>query len=184
MATNTNRRDKMKAFGLHTITFILLLAGCSTDRKLDSIDDVNKYASGIWVGNTGSTFGSTIFWMKYVINTDGTYTEYYAPAARDNWGEPIESGSWVARTGKYSDSGERFFYIELNDKPSEQRFQGRGLETAVLLSSTNLQWRAKEGESPLLKLWIRSARMSSTSLPTPRDVVIDLTRGDKFPFSK
>lgn len=156
------------------IATVLLLAGCSSERKVESIDDVNKYAPGIWVGNTGSTFGNTVFWIKYIINAGGTYTEYYARASSDNWGEPIESGSWVARTGKYSDSGTRFFYLELNDKPSEQRFQGRGLETAILLSSTNLQWRAKGGDSPVLKLWIRSARLSSTSLPTPQDVVIDL----------
>lgn len=152
----------MKAFGLHTIMFILLFAGCSTERKVESIEDVNEYAPGIWVGNTGSMFGSMVFWKKYVINADGTYIQYYAMASSDNWGEPFESGTWVARTDKYSNSGERFFSLELNDKPSLQRFQGRGLQYAIFLSSTKLQYRGT----------------------AEANVAIGLEKGDKFPFSK
>ena len=173
----------MKTLSCYSITFILLFVGCSTEKKIESIEDINNSAPGIWVGNTGDVFGSVVFWLKYVIKTDGTYLQYYTMASSDNWGEPLEYGTWTARTNKYSDSGERYFYVEINDNPSMKRFQGRGLEAAILKSSTKMQWRGQPGSG--LKLWSRSVRLTGTTFHWGGpSVSIDFEKGDKFPFAK
>jgi len=121
-------KDNMKAIGLLTVLSVLSFVGCSVERKVESIEDVSKYAPGIWVGNSGKMDETYMFWYKYIINADGSYIKYNAVASANDWGKPEISGSWVAGTNKYTNTGERYFFIDME-----------GDHRLIFLSSTKLR---------------------------------------------
>ena len=81
---------------------------------------------------------------------------YIAEPTADDWGKPYETGTWRITTGKYANTGQRYYAIEF--KSSEKSFLFGDFPTYV---------------AP----FINSKKLSS-------DVYNYLEKGDKFPFSK
>lgn len=84
-----------------------------------ALDAARTFMLGTWT-YTGTKYQITdgSIWIKWVINPDGTILDYTAHASDDNWGKP-EKGKWHVITGKYSDSGERYYGLQINDDVTE-----------------------------------------------------------------
>lgn len=78
----------------------------STD---DAIAAAKDFLVGTWTytGQEHTRLGMTQ-WHKWVIKEDGTMLIYSASPMDDDWGEPGQTG-WEITTGKYSNTGERYF---------------------------------------------------------------------------
>jgi len=87
-------------------------AKASSSKKvvISSLEDTKKYAIGVWTGN--SVYEGFGMWTKYVINNNGTGELYITRATDSNWGIPSKL-KWAPTTGKYSDTGERWYGIEV-----------------------------------------------------------------------
>ena len=86
----------------------ILQLSCET--KIDSVEKAKEYAIGIWTGSE-EVMAGYVSWSKYVIKGDGTFDAYSAAANADSWGSPLFSGTWEAGTAKYTDTGDRYYYL-------------------------------------------------------------------------
>ena len=99
---------------------VLFGSGCegSQPRMLNSIDDARKLAVGTWIfSKPGDT------WIKLVISQDGRFTEYDAQPIDEDWGKPDAQGTWDVSTGKYPNTGQRYYVIKF----STQAFSVAGM---------------------------------------------------------
>ncbi len=80
-----------------------------------SVEDVQRAVVGTWTytGQDYDMMGQKI-WEKWVFKPDGTMESYTAMPADDNWGK-AEIKKWQAVTAKYSDTGERWYGITVED---------------------------------------------------------------------
>lgn len=150
----------------------LFLTSCETVSvpvSINSIEQAKKHAPGIWTYTGQDALGMWTYtkagpiWTKYVVEDNGFYRMYRAVPIADDWGEkPQKTGTWRATTGKYADTGQRYYAIEF--KPSEKGF-GFSTHKAIFINSKKF-----------MVLWFG---MTSGS-----DVWIYYEKGDKFPFSK
>lgn len=142
--------QSQKSFLQNVILFmtILLLSACRS--APNSEDDASDLAIGTW---TSSTPGD--LWIKLVITSDGKFTEYDAHPTDQDWGDPDATGTWKIGTNKYSDTGNRHYYIAF----STSSFSVAGMFDAAIFRSGNEIYFSGEGGGYLL------------------------THGDKFPFS-
>jgi len=123
----------------------VLFISCNTKIKIDSIEKVQEYAIGTWIGEEevlSKDKGEIVklkVKLKYVISNemshadsvynsadDGGFKVYSMLEDADDWGEPIFSGHWKADSSKYSDTGEKFYCIRFSwkewidyDRPEE-----------------------------------------------------------------
>ena len=74
---------------------------------ISSIEDVQKYIVGTWTDTSGKEF-----WNKLIFKRDGSVEEYLARPADDNWGKAMMK-TWKPITAKYSDTGLRYYGIEV-----------------------------------------------------------------------
>jgi hypothetical protein len=82
-----------------------------------SIESAKEKIIGIWtytdpVDVNGQHF--PFWWEKLDIRNDGTLTIWTASPTDDNWGDG-ETRSYEAVTGKYSDTGKRWFGLKIKD---------------------------------------------------------------------
>jgi len=87
----------------------------SPPRKIASMGDALRFASGTWTytgTETGGTPGKTTLWEKLVIRPNGTLDMYSALSADHNWGTPTAEHYKIV-TGRYPDTGERAFAIQV-----------------------------------------------------------------------
>lgn len=105
-------------------------------------------------------------WIKWVINEDGTALQYMVSPDSDGWGEPTES-RWSVGTGKYADTGERFYHLIFNpgDKIAMDIDQLEGRRIVIKSDGTLLyRYYGKD--------------------PNDTSHIVIMTKGDLFPFSK
>jgi len=80
---------------------------------ISNLDQAKKFVVGVWTypgqAMHDDTFGMT-FWEKWVIKSDGTLDYYRVVATSDDWGTP-EKETYDVITGKYSDTGERYYGV-------------------------------------------------------------------------
>ena len=74
---------------------------------ISSIEDVQKYFVGTWTDTSGKEF-----WNKLIFKRDGSVEEYLARPWEDNWGKAMMK-TWKPITAKYSDTGLRYYGIEV-----------------------------------------------------------------------
>ena len=74
---------------------------------ISSIEDVQKYIVGTWTDTSGKEF-----WNKLIFKRDGSVEEYLARPGEDNWGKAMMK-TWKPITAKYSDTGLRYYGIEV-----------------------------------------------------------------------
>jgi hypothetical protein len=162
---------------------ILGACGSSTDPKtleriaksVGSVEEAKDFLTGTWTYTETEKIFYTQpnilvpalavgnVWVKVVLKKDGVFELYQTPPTADNWGKPISTGSWKPDTGKYSDTGERWFSANItmsNDKESVFYFADD------LLIREDGRLRLFQGE------W------------GGNEVFIFFSKGDKFPFSK
>ena len=132
-----------------------------------SLDDAKMHAVGIWsftepldsqtVGliSNGTMRKVDGGWEKLAVKSDGTCEAYGAVPIDDNWGAPAYKCKWSPLTGKYSNTGARWYGFAL--KPLTQDFV---LNTTFIFED--------------------DGNVRSTSLIEPRL----FKKGDASPFSK
>jgi hypothetical protein len=152
----------------------------STEKKIESVEDAKRVAPGIWVGKEESQ-GPT-FWMRLVLKGDGTYDMYYKVANEDSWGTPTNMGKWSIGTSKYVDSGERFYFVQLDDRVASENDDQKSVEEMI-------NERAAELRSGRIRLGVQTAIVRDETHLEYRGTgatqwVVKLDKGDRFPFAK
>jgi hypothetical protein len=109
----------------------------STSKQLASVEDAKRLAVGTW---TCAEPGEA--WLKLEINADGQYRGWEARPADDSWGTSSGGGRWEAGTGKYSDTGERYFCVRF---PEGDFFVTRMFGAAVFEGPDVLVLRGEGG---------------------------------------
>lgn len=96
------------------------------------LEAARKSILGVWT-YTGRDLdlGGDTKWLKYVFNADGSFEIFIATATDDNWGKgTIRERKWKPITGKYSETGQRYYAIEYGDaKPGILLKNGKLLVT-------------------------------------------------------
>ncbi len=87
------------------ILFTIIVVITSENGSLDSEEGAKKALIGTWTYTNPDLKYS---WMKLVINSDGTYEEYHAQPADNNWGT-AKTGTWKVTTGKFEDTGRKYY---------------------------------------------------------------------------
>jgi len=92
---------------------------------INNLDDARHFAIGTWT-HTG-TYPYAI-WMRYVINSNGTFDEYAAMPTSDAW-KYLGQGNWEVGQSKYVDTGEKYYYVRFsrNDNVSKGVFDWGGI---------------------------------------------------------
>ncbi len=139
---------------------------------ITSEEDVKKYAPGVWVAKMN--FEGFGYWIKQVIKKDGTGEFYITRATDNNWGIPSPL-NWAAQSGKYSDTGQRWYGLAITGvKFPESAFHEFGARGYLM--------------DDLLKLSVVDfvVVMEDSTSYSPRSPSFEGTykRGDIFPFSK
>lgn len=78
-----------------------------------SDDEATKFLAGTWTYTEpiNSEIGYAYGWQKWVIREDGTADIYTALPTDDNWGNP-SAVKYTVVTGKYGDTGKRYYGIQ------------------------------------------------------------------------
>ncbi len=106
-------------------------------------DDVNlateaakKFMVGTWTytGKEWNVAGYS-FWMKWEVFSDGTMNEHTVPASADSWEEP-EKKNWEILTGKFADSGKRYYAFHI---------KGQAVHS-LILEDGNVYCRMPDGD--------------------------------------
>jgi hypothetical protein len=80
----------------------------STPDSKESNDEIISFATGVWTFTKPSTL-----WWRYVIRSDGSFTAQSAMPVQNDWG-PIEGqGHIKPTTGKFIDTGQRWFGFDV-----------------------------------------------------------------------
>lgn len=90
-------------------------ASAANPVNLSSIEEAQRYVLGVW---TDSDRPANPWWTKWVVRPDGIIDVYEARATADNWGEKKDPIRYKMITGKYDNTGHRYYAIE------EQATQG------------------------------------------------------------
>lgn len=79
---------------------------------IDSEESARRAAVGIWTNSEPLNTMRQIMvgWNKIEIHPDGTFDAYSAIPTDDDWGKP-ENGRWKIFSGKYLNTGERYYGI-------------------------------------------------------------------------
>ena len=125
--------------------------------KEEAMAAARKFMVGTWTcTGTKLTIGSSTMWIKWVIKEDGTMEDYAAEAAGDDWGVP-KIHQWDIKTGKYTDTGERYyaFHIQGDESCSES--------DAIIYNGHSVQYHITSQDQPSqrVKLYILSALLGS-----------------------
>lgn len=139
-----------------------LLAGDSTPdissvydaSEEEAVEAARRYMEDIWTFTAIDNHGNSQ-WFKFEIKQGGELLFYSAAAVDDDWGT-AEHFTWDIKTGKFSDSGRRYYEVKI------------GGEAHWLVSAMRI-------------LIERDGRVS---LRVDTDEPRELKRGDSFPFSK
>ena len=94
--------------------------------------------------------------LKWVIREDGTALKYVAPVVANDWGTPQED-TWEVFTNKYANTGKRFYGFEFKHPNSVEIIAA---SIVIIEPNGQVQFRVAS------------------------DLVLKMTKGDKFPFSK
>jgi len=76
-----------------------------------TLEEVKQCASGVWITKKAGDI-----WKKIVIKDNGMYDMYEATPDSGAWGStPDRSGSYSIDEARYSDTGKKYIYIQLDD---------------------------------------------------------------------
>lgn len=142
-------------------------------------DDAQKLAEKFIVGTwtysgtnyyfeeqVGYTTQKRFCWIKWVINEDGTALRYLVTPDSDNWGNPSKA-RWQIGTGKYSDTGKRFYQLYFDPADDKELVMDLLKERKVFIQPNGTLLYQYDGRKP--------NNMSH---------IVTMTKGDEFPFSK
>lgn len=79
-------------------------------------------------------------WEKWILKADGTSEMYFSSAAYEDWNVRNQSPQWKVKTGRYQDTGEKYYGVDI----------GPGCST-VLLDNGRLRSTIAGRESILVK---------------------------------
>lgn len=84
-----------------------------------AISEARKLMVGTWTytGSELKALGRSL-WLRWVINEDGTMDEYLAAASDDDWKQPTKC-QWEIITGKYSDTGKRYYAFHIKGNATQ-----------------------------------------------------------------
>lgn len=137
----------------------------------ESLRLAEKYVIGTWTYSgtnyrfseqVGFTTYDRYLWIKWVIKEDGTVLQYKIQPDADNWGEPTES-RWSISTGKFSDTGTRFYRLFLEPADDRELVTVRRI---YIQPDGTLLYNYNERQ------------------PSDKQNIVFMTKGDSFPFSK
>jgi len=74
----------------------------------ESNDAILSFATGIWTFTEPSNL-----WWRYAIQSDGSFTAQSAMPVQDSWGAILSKGHIRPITGKFADTGERWFGFDV-----------------------------------------------------------------------
>lgn len=132
---SATKRIALGAFVVLLLGYIIV-RGCMGPSSVTSLEDVARYAPGTWTGYWSIVgVGS---WHKLVLNSDGTGEQSYGLATADNW-SPSYKTNWEPTTGKYLDTGKRWYGITEGD------------DSYIFLDSDTLELVVYQGTSLVLK---------------------------------
>ncbi|MGA2623696.1 MAG: hypothetical protein ABSF91_07580 [Bacteroidota bacterium] len=93
---------------LTVVSISFTLSSCGYG-SINSEEEARKASIGTW---TYTESNAENVWWKLVIKSDGTFEKYLALPSDDNWGTP-ETGTWEITTGKFPDTGHRYYAVHL-----------------------------------------------------------------------
>jgi hypothetical protein len=80
----------------------------STPDSNESNDRIISFATGVWTFTEPSNL-----WWRYVIHSDGSFTAQSAMPVQNDWGQIEGKGHIKPITGKFSDTGQRWFGFDV-----------------------------------------------------------------------
>lgn len=83
------------------------------NNRVENEEDARKALVGTWTYTEPINTSADVFpfgWVKYEISSNGTLTAYNAQPTDNDWGKGVTCPSKI-ETGKFSDTGERWFGI-------------------------------------------------------------------------
>ncbi|MCB6182333.1 hypothetical protein LIN78_02025 [Leeia sp. TBRC 13508] len=96
------------------LVFFYMNSMLSISREPETVEQAQEAISGTWTYtdpiniNDSNQFPEQ--WVKYVIDPNGSMQVFYASPSDSSWGHP-QTCPYKVTTGKYSDTGERWFGI-------------------------------------------------------------------------
>ena len=94
---------RLSAIVLLLIVFSLF--GCKGE--ITSEDQARRAAVGVWTSCVPNHF-----WGRLVLKVDGTYEDYLVMPSSDDWGKPISLGRCELSSGKYIETGKRYYGVK------------------------------------------------------------------------
>lgn len=95
--------------------FMAAIQGRPDPRSISNLEEAGRYVIGTWTHVDPVTDSMSVFrWEKWVIKPNGVLEQYSADPQDDNWGQP-EMRKYAMFTGKYTDTGERFYGFKILD---------------------------------------------------------------------
>lgn len=76
-----------------------------------ALSQVKDFAVGTWTSTVPGDF-----WFRIVVDTNGAITWQMVPPSASDWEDPT-IGKIVPVTGKYGDTGERWYGFKMDDVP-------------------------------------------------------------------
>ena len=88
--------------------------GIGSFRNPSDVSEVPAFVVGTWT-HTGQDYRvmGAVVWERIVIRADGTMEDSFGDPLKDRW-DPPETKTWEAYSGKYADTGERYFGIRVS----------------------------------------------------------------------
>jgi hypothetical protein len=134
---------------------------------INNLEQAKGAAIGTWTESIPLTVNemnsfdleTTKFWIKIIVRGDGSCSYFLANPADNNWGHSNKC-KWKMDTGKYENTGERYFGIMLKVS-SDEEWDDR---SELIFDDANTLHNHAWGNAVL---WGRI-----------------LTKGNRFPFSK
>ncbi|MFH2070547.1 MAG: hypothetical protein ABIJ11_04975 [Elusimicrobiota bacterium] len=165
---------------MKNIVLLLLIFFCffftvsATPKSKHIQNEIKKYEEksiGVWtyVSSELGKFGEFTRWAKLVIRRNRTYLVYEASPTDDNWGPVYIQGTWSIDTGKYSNTGERYYGIKLS--PAKTTRDG-----SIFFQPFSMIY--------LYRSFIFQDDTTLIGYPELIEVLIKLEKGDRFPFEE
>jgi len=105
-----------KKSNIWTIIIAIILGSCCNNSKLVySEKDVEKLVKGTtWSVTDKTVKGYKGLWLKYELKKDHTAIVYYANPSEGKWTRFTGSSTWKTISGRFSDTGNEYYGVEIN----------------------------------------------------------------------
>ena len=79
-----------------------------------AVAEARKFMVGTWTytGTKLQLAGGSV-WIKWTVNSDGTMLYCWSQATEKDWPQQPKTNQWEITTGKYSDTGERYYAFRM-----------------------------------------------------------------------